>query len=198
MRKKSVSSSEEPLDTRFASVAVLLAASCSGPLMRGTEDRHRPPNATSRAWQCLRSYGFSDREHDANCALAIAWKHAPNPTPPTLRSTPRPAPSLARARFAGKRAPGSRPRRVARRSRYRPEGGARRAAAGRSLLDECDHRAADRGVIAPDGEHSCGLPGRRDRIRMKAIVGARPPDDRNRVEAHARPHPPAGGQHGPV
>jgi len=33
---------------------------------------------------------------------------------------------------------------------------------------------AIRGVIAFDGEHSRGLPGRRDRIRMKAIVGARP------------------------
>ena len=33
----------------------------------------------SRAWQCLRSYGFSDRERDENCALAIAWKHTHNP-----------------------------------------------------------------------------------------------------------------------
>ena len=33
----------------------------------------------SRAWQCLRSYGFSDRERDENCALAIAWKDAPAP-----------------------------------------------------------------------------------------------------------------------
>ena len=47
------------------------------PAWRGKEGRHRPPNATSRAWQCLRSYGFSDRERDENCALAIAWKHAP-------------------------------------------------------------------------------------------------------------------------
>ena len=36
------------------------------------EGRHRPRNATSRAWQCLRSNGFSDRERDENRALAIA------------------------------------------------------------------------------------------------------------------------------
>ena len=50
------------------------------PELRGKEGRHRPRNATSRAWQCLRSHGFSDRERDENCALAIAWKHAHNPT----------------------------------------------------------------------------------------------------------------------
>ena len=44
--------------------------------LRGKKGRHRPRNVTSRAWQCLRSYGFSDRERDENCALAIAWKHA--------------------------------------------------------------------------------------------------------------------------
>ena len=48
-----------------------------GRALRGKEGRHRPRNATSRAWQCLRSYGFSDRERDEKCALAIAWKHAP-------------------------------------------------------------------------------------------------------------------------
>jgi hypothetical protein len=48
--------------------------------MRGKEGRHRPRNATSRAWQCLCSHGFSDPERDENCALAIAWKHAHNPT----------------------------------------------------------------------------------------------------------------------
>jgi hypothetical protein len=47
-------------------------------------------------------------------------KHASDPTPPALRSPPRPAPSLARDRFAEKRASGSRPRRVVRRSRFRP------------------------------------------------------------------------------
>ena len=55
------------------------------PGLRGNEGRHRPPNANSRAWQRLRSYGFSDRERDENCALAIAWKHAPNPAPPAAR-----------------------------------------------------------------------------------------------------------------
>ena len=48
----------------------------------------------------------------------------------------------------------------------------RRAAAGRSLLDECDHRAADGGVIAIDGEHSCAACGRRDRIATKGGVAA--------------------------
>jgi len=41
-------------------------------------------------------------------AAAFAVKHASDPTPPALRSPPRPAPSLARDRFAEKRASGSR------------------------------------------------------------------------------------------
>jgi len=53
-------------------------------------------------------------------ASAIAWKHAPDPTPPAARSPLGAALSPAHERFAGKRASGSRPRRVARRSRYRP------------------------------------------------------------------------------
>ena len=52
-----------------------LAIRAPTPSLRGKKGRHRPRNATSRAWQCLRSYGFSDRERDENCALAIAWKH---------------------------------------------------------------------------------------------------------------------------
>src|ERR1017187_1828643 len=59
------------------------------------------------------------RQRAGCCALPIAWKHASDPTPPALRSPPRPAQSLARDRFAEKRASGTRPRRVARRSRYR-------------------------------------------------------------------------------
>ena len=48
----------------------------AAPRMRGKEGRHLPPNATSRAWQCLCSYGFSDRQRDENCALAIAQSGA--------------------------------------------------------------------------------------------------------------------------
>ena len=66
--------------TSLRSAAVNGGPPNRGPELRGKEGRHRPRNATSRAWQCLRSHGFSDRERDENCALAIAWKHAQNPT----------------------------------------------------------------------------------------------------------------------
>jgi hypothetical protein len=66
-----------------------------------------------------------------------------------LNGTLRPAVS-DRVPTHGRRRPRARPGCC-----FRPEGGARRAAAGRSLLDECDHHASDRGVIATDGEHSC-------------------------------------------
>ena len=49
--------------------------------------------------------------------------------------------------------------------RPRPKGVAfpvRRTDAARPLRDERDHRAADRGVIAIDGERSCGPPNRCD------------------------------------
>jgi hypothetical protein len=48
--------------------------------------------------------------------------------------------------------------------RIRPEGGASRAAAGRSLRHESDRRHPPGGVIAPDGEHSCAACRRRDRL----------------------------------
>ena len=53
-----------------------LVGDSTGPPLRGKEGRHLPPNATSRAWQCLCSYGFSDRQRDENCALAIAQSGA--------------------------------------------------------------------------------------------------------------------------
>ncbi len=56
--------------------------------------------------------------------------------------------------------------------RIRPGGGARRAAAGRSLRDESDHSGTPVGVIAIDGVHSCSLAGRRDRNATHAIVSA--------------------------
>ena len=43
--------------------------------LRGKEGRHRP-RMRLPCRRCLRSYGFSDRERDETCALAIAWKHA--------------------------------------------------------------------------------------------------------------------------
>src|ERR1035437_1732765 len=60
-------------------------------------------------------------------------------------------------------------RRIARCS-YRPAGGARHAVGGRSLRDERDHRAADRGAIAIDGEHSCAVAGRGDSFATNAIA----------------------------
>ena len=41
----------------------------------------------------------------------------------------------------------------------------------RSLRDERDHRAADRGVIATDGKRSCAGANRGDRIATNAIIG---------------------------
>jgi hypothetical protein len=73
-------------------------------------------------------------------AHAFAWRQASDPTPPALRSPPRPAQSLARDRFAEKRASGTRPRRVARRSRYRPNAsgpGALRFAESRADATGC-------------------------------------------------------------
>ena len=85
-------------------------------------------------------------------ASAFAWKHALDPTPPALRSPPGPALSLARERFAEKRASGSRPRRVARRSRSRPNALARDAkltdSAG-SCSDESGGVSATRGRLSP-------------------------------------------------
>jgi hypothetical protein len=56
----------------------------------------------------------------------------------------------------------------------RPEGGARRAAAGRSLLDECDHRASDRGVIATDGRRARGAGATGCRASNKAVTRGGP------------------------
>ena len=61
-----------------------------------------------------------ERQSRQDRALAIAWKHAPNPALPAPRSPPRAALSLARERFAEKRASGSRPCPVVRRSCLRP------------------------------------------------------------------------------
>jgi hypothetical protein len=47
-----------------------------------------------------------------------------------------------------------------------------RAAAGRSLLDECDHRAADRGVIATDGNQSRDVDPIDDRFYLPSGVDA--------------------------
>ena len=55
----------------------------------------------SRAWQCLRSYGFSDRERDENCALAIAWKHTHNPAGTEVAATGR---TIPRARALRRKA----------------------------------------------------------------------------------------------
>ena len=54
--------------------------------------------------------------------------------------------------FPGRHSFRSRSRRVAAGLRYRPGGGARRAAAGRSLRHESDRPGTPGGVIAPDGD----------------------------------------------
>jgi len=51
-----------------------------------------------------------------------------------------------------------------------PRRGARRTTAGWSLRHERDRRAADRGVVAFDGKHSCDTAGGGDRLAAKAIV----------------------------
>ena len=123
-----------------------LAIRAPTPSLRGKKGRHRPRNATSRAWQCLRSYGFSDRERDENCALAIAWKHASDPTLPALEIAATAALSLARERFAEKRASGSRPRRVVRRSCFRPNPSVRSGPSRRPL--SCSWRSTARYRVA--------------------------------------------------
>ena len=134
--------------------------------LRGKEGRHRPPNATSRAWQCLRSYGFSDRERDEKCALALAWKHAPNPALPAPRSRPRAALSLARERFAEKRASGSRPCPVVRRSCLRPRGGVRIAGRGEATRAETHRLSGDVDrfwFVAERGASACSILANADR-----------------------------------
>jgi hypothetical protein len=72
--------------------------------------------------RCCNAYEGT-RPVSATQTIAFAWRHAPDRTPPAPWSPPRAALSLslARERFAEKRASGSQPRRVARRSRLRPE-----------------------------------------------------------------------------
>jgi hypothetical protein len=145
--------------------------------------RHRTERTAALVWQGSAAARLlchaSERRLRPDRTHAPAWRQASDPTPPALRSPPRPAQSLARDRFAEKRASGTRPRRVARRSRYRPEGSAPAGAARRSLSTASGVRPGRGGVIAMPRTQSpaAGRPGRvqrrrRDRPRQTRSVSA--------------------------
>ena len=83
----------------------------------------------------------SDSQQARRHATEFAWKHAPNPRPPALRSPSRlHYPSRAIASPISRRGP--RPRRVVRRSCLRPIGGASRRRARRSCFARHCERVA--------------------------------------------------------
>ena len=84
-----------PIQRRANSESRSRIVPCLRRALRGKEGRHRPRNATSRAWQCLRSHGFSDRERDENCALAIAWMGYPFESGGAVSAALRPEPGWA-------------------------------------------------------------------------------------------------------